>query len=669
MRHVPPAMAEYRWHMAADGTERIGWSGPEEMLCRLSEPDPPPFAILYRPCSANGPDVLEILIGEARKGNRLADLPSADRPVDAASPHDLLAFLPYRQVRERGLDCVDDGEPIRMIVVQEQARMPLADGWALLPDLPTELRGAAFDVSDEDYRRTVQQVVDDDIGRGAGSNFVISRSLTGVIPDFTPAAALTLFRRLLARESGAYWTFVAYTGDRTFVGASPEGHVTLDRGSVAMNPISGTFRYPPGGPRVPDLLGFLADRKEADELHMVVDEELKMMARICDAGGTVTGPYLKEMSWLAHTEYLIEGRSTLEPHDVLRATLFAPTVTGSPLENACRVIARRERAARGYYSGAAALVGRDASGHAVMDSSILIRTAVVENAGRARIGTGATVVRLSDPAAEVAETWVKASSLLSAFDPCDTDALDRCGSGTATPARLSADPRVRAALLARNAGLASFWREPEHARRREVPGLQGRRALIVDAEDTFSGMLGTHLTALGMKVVVRPYDDLPDLPGWDLVVAGPGPGDPDDLSDRRVRVLSRTVAAALEQGHPLFAVCLSHQMLAASLGLPVVRRTPPNQGVQREIDLFGRTARVGFYNAFTAQSTEDKLQRPDGDVIEVSRDQRTADVHALRGERFASVQFHPESLLTRDGPEILTELVTPLIVPSARERR
>ena len=78
-----------------------------------------------------------------------------------------------------------------------------------------------------------------------------------------------------------------------------------------MNPISGTYRYPPAGPHPPGVLDFLADRKEADELYMVVDEELKMMARICSGGGRMLGPDLKEMARLAHTEYLIEGRTEL----------------------------------------------------------------------------------------------------------------------------------------------------------------------------------------------------------------------------------------------------------------------------------------------------------------------------------------------------------------------
>ncbi|MFO7115698.1 chorismate-binding protein, partial [Pseudomonas aeruginosa] len=52
---------------------------------------------------------------------------------------------------------------------------------------------------------------------------------------------------------------------------------------------------------------------------------------------------------------------------------FAPTVTGSPLESACRVIRRYEPQGRGYYSGVAALIGGDGQGGRTLDSAILIR--------------------------------------------------------------------------------------------------------------------------------------------------------------------------------------------------------------------------------------------------------------------------------------------------------
>jgi phenazine biosynthesis protein phzE len=47
-----------------------------------------------------------------------------------------------------------------------------------------------------------------------------------------------------------------------------------------------------------------------------------------------------------------------------------------------------------------------------------------------------------------------------------------------------------------------------------------------------------------------------------------------------------------------------------------------------------------------------------GAEVRVSRDDSTGEVHALRGPGFASAQFHPESVLTRRGPQILADMFT-----------
>ncbi len=128
------------------------------------------------------------------------------------------------------------------------------------------VEGGGFDVGDEEYARIVGRVLDEEIGRGEGANFVIRRTYEGTVPGFGRADALALFRRLLEGERGAYWTFVVHTGEnrgpegpsaegrgwetggRTLVGASPEVHVRASGGTVVMNPISGTYRYPAEGP-------------------------------------------------------------------------------------------------------------------------------------------------------------------------------------------------------------------------------------------------------------------------------------------------------------------------------------------------------------------------------------------------------------------------------------
>jgi 2-amino-4-deoxychorismate synthase len=638
--------------------------GDSTLLERLRDPQGPAFALLYRP-QHGGRDRIEVLVGSARTVDRLADLPLPERSAPAALPrHDLLALIPYRQIHERGFACRDDGTPLVAMTVTDQRRMTVAEATEWLPDPPVRLDGAGFDVDDQTYAGIVRRVLAEEIGRGAGSNFVIKRNFVATIENFSRSTALGIFRRLLDVELGSYWTFVVHTGTRTLVGATPERHVSLMDGVAGMNPISGTYRYPPDGPSVPDVLGFLADQKESDELYMVLDEELKMMARICGHGGRVVGPFLKEMARLAHTEYLIEGHSDLDVRDILRETMFAPAVTGSPLENACRVITRYETSGRGYYSGALALIGRDANGRRNLDSAILIRTADIDDAGRMRIGVGATLVRHSVADSEVAETASKAAGLLAALDRAPerepAPAGGRAGRA-AVPPRIGGHPAVRRALEQRNATLSRFWLDRDRSVGGPVPELAGYRVLVIDAEDNFTAMFAHQLRSLGLAVTVQNYSEVGEVERSDLIVVGPGPGDPTDLTDPRIARLHAITRDLLGGRTPFLGVCLGHQVLADELGLELVRRRSPNQGVQRRIQLFGRAEWVGFYNTFAARGERDRVERDGVGTIELSRDAETGEIHAMRGPHFSSFQFHLESVLTERGVGILAEEVTSLL--------
>ncbi|MER5930426.1 anthranilate synthase family protein [Streptomyces sp. NPDC002054] len=630
---------------------------PVPALCqvdRLLDPDGPPFALLRRRTPGHDHDTVEVLVGPVHEAGLLADLPVGELPS--------LALIPFRQIRERGFTAADDGTPLSVLVAEEAYEIPLAEALAALPAHPVGVTDGGFDVGDEEYAATVERVIEDEIGRGEGANFVIRRTYRGRIDGFGRADALALFRRLLTAERGAYWTYVVHTGERTLVGASPEVHVRMSGGTVVMNPISGTYRYPEGGPTADSLLSFLADRKEIEELSMVVDEELKMMCTVGDRGGVVVGPRLKEMSHLAHTEYELRGRSSLDVREVLKETMFAATVTGSPVENACRVIQRYEAGGRGYYAGALALLGRDAAGVQTLDSPILIRTADIAPDGTLRVAVGATLVRHSDPAGEVAETHAKAAGVLAALGVRPAAPRPaREGAG-----RLADDPRVQAALAARRADLAPFW-----LRMQDRPVEPAGHALVVDGEDTFTAMLAHVLRVAGFTVTVRRYDD-PGLRAAALahpgpVVLGPGPGNPADAADPKMRLL-RGLAADLLAGHRrgLLGICLGHELLAAELGLPLVRKAEPAQGAQLRIDLFGTPEVVGFYNTYTAACDAELADRLAERGVEVSHDPATGEVHALRGPGFAGVQFHPESVLTLRGAELLRELLTAVAVEVTR---
>ncbi|MFF8701037.1 anthranilate synthase family protein [Streptomyces albidoflavus] len=621
-------------------------------LARLTAPGAPPFALLRR--SAPGLDgrTVEVLTGPVREVDHLADLPVDERPA--------LALVPFRQIRERGFDVRDDATGLVVLHADAVHRMPVEEALAALPAHPVEVADGGFDLGDGAYEEVVRRVVADEIGGGEGANFVISRTWEGRIEGYAPADALALFRRLLDQERGAYWTYVVHTGERTLVGASPEVHVRMSGGgrdeaggTVVMNPISGTYRYPAEGPTAQGLLDFLDDAKERDELSMVVDEELKMMCAVGDLGGVVVGPRLKEMAHLAHTEYELRGRSTLDVREVLRQTMFAATVTGSPVQNACRVIERYEPGGRGYYAGALALLSADASGAQSLDSPILIRTADVDAAGLVKVRVGATLVRGSDPAGEVAETHAKAAGVLAALGV--RPARPKAGPA---PVRFADDIRVRAALDARRERLSPFW-----LRMREHVAPVAGEALVVDAEDTFTSMLAHVLRAAGHRTTVRRFDE----PGLreavaahrGTVVLGPGPGDPSDPADPRMRLLREVTADVLDARHGgrgVLGVCLGHELITAELGLPLVRKRVPYQGAQVAIDLFGRWETVGFYNSYVASCDDEAATELAAHGVEVSRD-AAGEVHALRGPGFASVQFHPESVLSLRGPALVAELL------------
>jgi 2-amino-4-deoxychorismate synthase len=600
----------------------------------IAAAEPRPFAVIHR---EHEPTV-DVLVGDVVDVRLLADIPLGGAEV--------VALVPFRQVRERGFDALDDDAPIRCLIVRERETVQLATAVGLLPRHPVVVGDLDVDVSDDDYAATVRRVIDDEIGRGEGANFVIRREFAGSTDAAPATAVLGWLRALLEHESGAYWTFALHTPGLSAAGATPERHVSSIDGTVSMNPISGTFRHGEGSPghhHDDRLLAFLHDVKEREELVMVVDEELKMMSAVCPGGGRIRGPFLKRMSRLTHTEYLLEGRSDLDPREVLRRTMFAPTVTGSPMGNACAVIARHETTPRGYYAGVLARFTPRHDGYD-LDAPILIRTAYIEAGGRVRVPVGATLVRHSDPAGEVAETRAKAAGVLTALG-----ALPRVPTLATRDDGLDSE-RIETLLASRNDHLAAFWRAPQDAR----PS-RGRDVLVLDAGDDFTTMLAHQLRHLGLTARVVPWHDAPLEASEDLVVFGPGPGDPRDHTDPRIARFRELIAARLASGRPLLAVCLSHQVLAELAGLPIESLPTPRQGVQLEVEVFGDHAAIGFYNTFAAVapngSTTPRLR------LEVASDAATGVVHAMRGAGVASVQAHLESVTSPDGFATLERLI------------
>ncbi|HEX4189623.1 MAG TPA: chorismate-binding protein [Marmoricola sp.] len=592
---------------------------------------------------------------------RLADVPARDGIPEAGRSFDTLVAVPFRQVAERGFDVHDDGTPLAVVDIIDEIEVPLAELIAALPAQDVEFtdRGG-FETSDEEYAAMVERIIADEIGNGEGANLVIGRHYRAQLADWDAATgagkALSVLRRLLENERGAYWTFCFWTGDRFLIGASPERHVSVHAGEVRMNPISGTFRLGGVEPaeRKARLLDFLADEKEIYELFMVVDEELKMMCDICHEGGQVLGPFLKPMTHLVHTEYLLAGRTHSDVRDVLKNSMFAATVTGAPVENACKLIKAYEQEGRGYYAGALALIGRDATGAQTADSPILIRTADVSATGALKVTAGATLVRDSDPLSEVAETAAKASGILSAFGLVP--------GATVEPSQiedLTHDEDVLIALNSRNQRLSKFWLTDQSGTS-PAPELTGRSIGILHGEDDFANMLCHVFTVLGMKPSIIRHEDFGPggFDGFDLAVVGPGPGDPRDPDSAKIATFRGAVDGLLASGKPFLSVCLGHQVLCDRIGIPLAFKDIVFQGTQSKVAIGGRTEAVGFYNTFVGRLGPDDAA-PEGVTVEA--DPATGDIHLVSGPTYRGVQFHAESILTENGVALLQRLLLDLV--------
>ncbi len=151
-----------------------------------------------------------------------------------------------------------------------------------------------------------------------------------------------------------------------------------------------------------------------------------------------------------------------------------------------------------------------------------------------------------------------------------------------------------------------------------------------------------------------------------MVIIGPGPGDPNNREDARINQIHNIVDALRkdENGPMFYGICLGHQIICSELGLDVKRLPTPLQGVQKPVRVFDGTYKLGFYNTFCPKLKPGVT--PEG--FTVSED-ANGFVFAMRGDRFGSLQPHPESVLSQDGCTVFEkELGRLLLAPKNSSR-
>ncbi|MBF0279628.1 MAG: chorismate-binding protein [SAR324 cluster bacterium] len=603
-----------------------------------------PFAIIKK----NIEETALILEGKALALDRLSDIPRKQGIDSKGEVFDTISLLPFCQLKERQFRVHDADEKILCIEIQNQTRIELEDLIHILPTEKVSLKkGVTYNYSFEEYEQIIRAIVEEEIGNGEGANFVIPRKGEAKITEMHLAKALALYKNLLQNEMGSYWKFIFYNGDRFFIGATPERHISVHKKRVKMNPISGTFRKK--GFKVrrlefkDDLLKFLTDQKEINELFMVVDEELKMMARFCEEGGMIVGPLLKEMSKLIHTEYLLAGKSSHDIIKLLRDSMYAATVTGSPVENACNIIHKYENESRSYYASALALIGRDQDGEDTLDSPITIRTVEINKEGALSLRVGATLVRDSIPSEEVQETVAKIGGMLENIENPPSDPPQ------AILPYFAGDDEIHMVLQQRNQYLSKFWFFNQEDSS-DLKVFSDFKITIIDNEDDFCLMMQHMINRMGAVTQVIRYSEYKlEKDTADLVIVGPGPGNPNDLDHPKMKKLFEITEQMLVSNRKFLAICLGHQVLCKALKIEVIKKEHPFQGVQKKIDLFGKNQRVGFYNTFAGKWTQEISG------VNISFDPESREIHALNSNQFASFQFHAESILTQNGYDLLKQ--------------
>lgn len=186
------------------------------------------------------------------------------------------------------------------------------------------------------------------------------------------------------------------------------------------------------------------------------------------------------------------------------------------------------------------------------------------------------------------------------------------------------------------------------------------RVLIIDCYDSFTFNLSQLVGSLGAVPEVILNDAQPgalERHAWDRIILSPGPGRPEESG------LCLTALSTLSRKIPTLGVCLGHQAICTAFGGRVVRGERPVHGKTSSIKHDGKGIYEGIRNPFTATRyhslVADRKSLP-SDLAVTAESLGDGCIMGLRHLRYPieGVQFHPESILTREGAKIIENFLS-----------
>jgi para-aminobenzoate synthetase component 2 len=184
--------------------------------------------------------------------------------------------------------------------------------------------------------------------------------------------------------------------------------------------------------------------------------------------------------------------------------------------------------------------------------------------------------------------------------------------------------------------------------------------LVIDNYDSFTYNLVQYLGELGQTVEVRrnnrtTLEEIENDLRPERIVISPGPGTPDDAG------ITLDVIEHFSGKIPLLGVCLGHQAIGQAFGGKVVRAPELMHGKASEVSHDGKTIFAGLQKPFLAGRYHSLIVEKDSlpDCLEVSAATKENIIMGLRHRelKVEGVQFHPESILTSDGKQLLANFL------------
>jgi len=179
--------------------------------------------------------------------------------------------------------------------------------------------------------------------------------------------------------------------------------------------------------------------------------------------------------------------------------------------------------------------------------------------------------------------------------------------------------------------------------------------LLIDNYDSFTYNLVQAFLVLGARVDVIRNDQLTVEQARDIapthLCISPGPGRPDDAG------VSLDMIAAFERRIPILGVCLGHQSVVQHFGGNIVLAERLMHGKTSMVEHDGKTIFTGISEPFEAGRYHSLAAEADAmpDVLEVSAQTSRGEIMGVRHRELPveGVQFHPESILTPEGDDLL----------------